>query len=404
MVDEGKLNAQLPNADGTPTLDYGSRMKAEIKSFAKCEEVHDLPAIFHYWSNTWLLPKLSALGFTNHLELFEKQAILHCQRNRANGSPRETEILSIGAGNCDDEVRLASNLKRKGFDNFRISCLELNASMLDRGMSYAREQNVVGHLRPLVEDFNQWRAGTSYDLVLACHSLHHVTNLEGLFAEVKSSLVPGGNFAIADMIGRNGHMRWPEALAIVNEFLDELATPLRYNRLLEVQEDTHVNWDCSTEAFEGIRAQDILPLLVQQFHFELFIGAGNIIFPFIDRGLGYNFDPNGLWDRRFIDRVHMRDENEMFVGNIKPTMMFAVLGTDSMVSTLHTPPFTPEFCVRWPNRDRTLKAYNDIASDDAQNCTALGYRLRVAEAKLEAAAQSKWFRLGRAFGFGPQLP
>jgi hypothetical protein len=51
--------------------------------------------------------------------------------------------------------------------------------------------------------------------------------------------------------------------------------------------------------FEGIRSQDILPLLLEYFHFEVFIPYGNVIDPFIDRTFGPNFDSSREWDRDF---------------------------------------------------------------------------------------------------------
>ncbi len=66
-------------------------------------------------------------------------------------------------------------------------------------------------------------------------------------------------FVTNDMIGRNGHQRWPEALEIVNQYWHELPEAYRYNKLLSRYEPEYMNWDCSTEGFEGIRAQDILP-------------------------------------------------------------------------------------------------------------------------------------------------
>jgi hypothetical protein len=39
--------------------------------------------------------------------------------------------------------------------------------------------------------------------------LHHVLNLEGLFGQIKSHLKEHGLFIISDIIGRNGHLRWP---------------------------------------------------------------------------------------------------------------------------------------------------------------------------------------------------
>jgi hypothetical protein len=108
----------------------------------------------------------------------------------------------------------------------------------------------------------------------------------------------------------------------------------------------YLNYDCSGDGFEGIRSQDILPLLLENFHFHIFIAVANVIGPFVERAFGYNFDAQASWDRNFIDAVHQRDEQEFASGRIKPTHIFAVLGTDPRVPTLFHPPLTPEFCVR----------------------------------------------------------
>jgi len=95
---------------------------------------------------------------------------------------------------------------------------------------------------------------------------------------------------IHDMIGRNCHQRWPEALKEVHRFWKELPTEYRYNRQLNRHEELYDNWDCSIEGFEGICAQDILPLLLERFDFHLFIGFANVVYLFIDRGFGHNFN------------------------------------------------------------------------------------------------------------------
>jgi hypothetical protein len=87
------------------------------------------------------------------------------------------------------------------------------------------------------------------------------------------------------------------------------------------------NWDCSTEGFEGIRAQDIMPLLLERFEFELFLGFANIITVFVDRAFGHNFDPNRAWDRDFIGRVGAFDEAAIREWTLTPCQMFAVLTT-----------------------------------------------------------------------------
>jgi hypothetical protein len=153
------------------------------------------------------------------------------------------------------------------------------------------------------------------------------------------------------MIGRNGHQRWPEALAIVHEFWKQLPPSYRFNRLSRRYENVYENHDCSSEAFEGIRSQDILPLLLEQFRFDIFIGFGNIVDPFVDRAFGPNFDPAAQWDRNFIDALHARDETEMSAGRLKPTHMLAVLRKHGVQRLPSAGQAAVQFAVRPPDRE-----------------------------------------------------
>lgn len=322
--------------------DYQAKIAKEKDIYTNCINVHDLPAIHHYWANRYLRPKLEAFGLSHPIDLFAT----HLRRQCARDVNVRNEFFSIGSGNCDTEIELAQALRNQGFDNFRIECLDLNEAMLERGKQLAAERGVPTHLKFAQGDFNRWRPAKQYDVVIAHQALHHVLNLEDLFASVKRALKPDGLFVVSDMIGRNGHMRWPEALAIVHEFWQQLPESYRYNQQLKRQEEFYENWDCSNEGFEGIRAQDILPLLVKNFNFELFIGFANVISPFIDRGFGHNFNADREWDRSFIDRIQERDELEMTAGHIKPTQMLAVLRNEPVAKLNYHPPLTPEFSIR----------------------------------------------------------
>jgi hypothetical protein len=222
--------------------------------------------------------------------------------------------------------------------------------MLERGRNAAASAGVANRMNFLPVDLNAWRAANEYDVIIANQSLHHVLNLENLFAEIRRSLKPGGSFVVSDMIGRNGHQRWPEALPLVRKFWRTLPPSYRFNRTLLRYEEIYEDWDCSGESFEGVRAQDILPLLIEHFHFELFIAFANIIDPFVDRAFGNNFDPAASWDRSFIDQVNECDEKEIASGRIKPTHMLAVMGNDSGAPSLFRDSLSPEFCLRNPSR------------------------------------------------------
>ena len=220
-------------------------------------------------------------------------------------------FISIGAGNCDTEARVAKLLKKAGLSRFVIECLDMNPHMLQRGRELAQREGVAENIGFPEGDFNQWKAAKRYRGVMANQSLHHVLNLEGLFDEVKRALNPRGYFVASDMIGRNGHQRWPEALSEVHRFWQELPSEYRYNRQLDRHEELYDNWDCSQEGFEGIRAQDILPLLLERFDFPLFIAFVNVVDVFIDRSFGHNFKADQAWDRAFIDRLHAFDEQAL---------------------------------------------------------------------------------------------
>jgi SAM-dependent methyltransferase len=309
----------------------------EKKIFENCGDIHHLPPIFHYWSNRYLLPKLQRYGFTSPAGFF-----LDRLRTSRTG-PRPVHFLSLGAGNGDLEINLAKTLK----GDFTIDCVDLNPAMLNRGRQAAQNEGVSSHLNFLEADLNTWGPFTEYDAIIANQSLHHVVNLEGLFAQVKRSLRPCGQFLISDMIGRNGHQRWPEALEVIHEFWQKLPPSYRFNQLVGYYEEMYQSWDCSVEGFEGVRSQDILPLLLEHFHFTLFVGYGNIIDPFIDRAFGGHFDPAVGWDRRFIDQVHRRDEDELASGRLKPTHMIAVLTNEPC--SMFSGNFSPESCIRQPS-------------------------------------------------------
>jgi SAM-dependent methyltransferase len=324
--------------------DYQASIEAEKRRYENCTDVHDLPAIFHYWSNRFVRPKLEPFGFTDTPGMFRKYLDLQCK----TGGHGTRRFASLGSGNCDLEIRLALDLRSLGHQDFLIDCLELNPSMLDRARIASAAAGVDRHLHLAAADLNTWVPSFEYDAALACHSLHHVVNLEGLFHGVKSSLRPKGVFLISDMIGRNGHKRWPEALEIVQEFWRKLPPSYRFHRLLQCYDEAFEDRDCSVEGFEGVRSQDILPLLIDRFHFQMFVGFGNVIDPFVDRGYGPNFDAGADWDRNFIDEVQRRDEHELAAGRLKPTHMMAVVGKEAGEPTVQAGHQSPRSCVRLP--------------------------------------------------------
>jgi SAM-dependent methyltransferase len=321
------------------------RLEQELERYRHCENVHDLPAIFHYWSNRYALPKLVDCGFAG-LDDFFLSYITGVRRAEPG---RVHEVVSLGAGNCDLEVRLATMARGRGIDNLRFHCLELNPDMIERGRRLAGEAGLADRFSFEVADIDAWRPARPFSVCIANHSLHHLVELERLFGDVRDALGESGVFLVNDMIGRNGHLRWPEALAVVERLWRRLPDRYKYNHQLRRLELEFDDWDCSTEGHEGIRAQDVLPLVIETFHFDGFIAFGNLIDVFVDRSFGHNFRPGDPEDVAWIDEIACLDDELLDAGEIKPTHMIAALRSrpsDRLRCYRH---WTPEFCVRRPD-------------------------------------------------------
>lgn len=334
-----------PVAAAATAGDYSSRIDAEKATFGGDRSAFELPPIYSYWSNTYLRPILESFGYSTPEAMYAANFAAAYDASRA----QRRRFASLGSGNCSTEIDIARGLVASGRRDFTLECVDLNAALLGAGAALAAQRGLADVVTPVQGDFNTWQPSGRYDGVLANNSLHHVVNLEGLLDGVRGALLPTGTFVISDMIGRNGHMRWPEALSIVHEYWRELPEAYRYNHLLRRNEALYENWDCSTEGFEGIRAQDILRLLIERFDFDLFVPFANVVDPFIERCFGHNFDPAREFDVRFVERVHARDVEEIARGAIKPTHVLAAMCAGRPGRGQWPPGLTPRFCVRDPD-------------------------------------------------------
>jgi SAM-dependent methyltransferase len=319
------------------------RTTVEKATFSEEEIIHDLPQIAKYWDDTVLHPRCEAFGFRGSEHFYEMYIRLTLEKSGAKNGYR---IISIGSGNGDLEICIAQRLLSAGVKDFLIECLDFNPAMMRRLKANARSAGVDDFVVPRLGDFNAWIAESRYDVVMANYSLHHVVQLEHLFINIKKALLPHGRFLTADMIGRNGHSRWPETLELVEQYWAQLTEKKKYNHATHRIEHHYVNRDSSAWGFEGIRAQDILPILVKEFHFDLFIAWGGLIDPFLDRSFGHNYDPSDEDDRKFITELSRRNDEELISGRIKPTQMYAVMALGGGNDTVFWKNLTPEMSVR----------------------------------------------------------
>jgi SAM-dependent methyltransferase len=232
-------------------------------------------------------------------------------------------LVGVGSGDCAVELDVVRALLARGYTQLTLVCTDISEGALARGRDAVRGSELEKCVQFLAHDINRGLPPGEFDAVIANQSLHHVVGLEALYDSIRVRLAGGGVFVVSDMIGRNGHQRWPEARAVLEPFWAELPDSHKHHALLNRLEREFQDWDCSKEGFEGIRAEEVLPELLKRFHARSFLAWGNIIDVFIDRGFGHNFRAREDWELRFIDRVHEADAAAIAAGTIPPTHLLA---------------------------------------------------------------------------------
>jgi len=325
---------------------YERRVNEQIAQYRDKENMYaDLANIHSYAQKKYVSPKLLAIcNAENHLQFYAKEMVRRLKQTGAN------RILSLGSGAGQVEIGIAQTMRKLGVDDFAFACVELSEPQITRARRNTEDQGISDRFEFIQADLNTWNASQNeYACVMCHHALHHVQDLEHLLTQIMTALHPDGAFITMDVIGRNGHMRWPETLAIVEHIWQFIPDEKKVQRVLKTMDIQFVNRDCSVRGFEGIRAQDILPQLIAQgFGFEKFLAWGGLTEVFTMH-YGGNYDSNNEKDRAFIDFIHYLNELLIDLGYIKPTIMAAVAVLDPDVRPRVYKHWTPEFCIRVPD-------------------------------------------------------
>lgn len=324
-----------------------SKIAAEIQTFTRVLKeggvVSSIPSIQTYKSTKFIGPRLqNVFGERDIATLFAKE--MRDNWLRQIKPDQKLNIISLGSGDCLTEFKVVEYLIKNNV-YFNFVCTDLTPAVSEYAQTQARIKGFDSLMRFETINLNNSYPSGLFDIVLANHSLHHFVELEFIFDNAKKSMTDDGCFIVNDMIGRNGHARWPEALQFVDHFWNYLPLEKRVHTRSGVLHEKYINYDCTvSDPYEGIRAQDILKLLLERFKFRKFVAFGNIIDPFVDRIYGHNFSADSDDDRRFIDLVENINNTLIDCGVVKPTAMFAVLdkfSTDCLYDR-----WSPEFCLR----------------------------------------------------------
>jgi SAM-dependent methyltransferase len=316
------------------------------------ENMHDHDAAFHFYNTVQLSPKLKAVydfkaGQTIN-DVYASQLAI-----AAISDDRRLSILSIGSGDCSIELQVAKILENVYQVKPNFTCYEPSEAGRERAKITLSNLTSSDKSSFSIQDRLLPRPTEQpFDAIFAHHSLHHAADLEFIFMYIKDNMKADGTFVCSDMIGRNGHRRWPEQLYVAENLWRRLPRSSKHDFILNTDILQYPDYDYTCEGKsdirEGIRSQDILPLLVRNFHFRYFVAWGGISFEFVGRRLAQNFSPHTAVGKEFLLELTSLEEKLTSEGVIKPDQMIATLTHKASQSEQVTcwQHWTPTYCIR----------------------------------------------------------
>ena len=263
--------------DHTKHYDYARLIEEEKQHYKDIEITEDLKeagghanaAWHHYW-----------VGIHEEIQRWSPGGIAAFLRARFQGLGRPIRILSLGSGYCGHELDMARALRLPSV----VVCTDINDALFAQASATATAEGLSFEFRTADLNFIEIEPG-HYDVIFAHASLHHVINLERLFAGVAAGLTPEGVFHLVEVVGKNRTLIWDKNERFANALLDCLPE--------SVTDGLRVDVPVDADGMEGVRQEDILPLLRDQFAplYELRHGAF-IRFVCTHPDLGRRFDPS----------------------------------------------------------------------------------------------------------------
>jgi SAM-dependent methyltransferase len=314
--------------DLTPNYNYNRLIEEEKEHYSNIEVTDDLMEGGWHASSPWkyywtrVAEELRFSPFSDMARYLESQ----CAR-----PDRPVRILSLGSGYCGNELAMARNLKCA----YEIMCTDINEDLFTEARKRAQADGLS--IRFQVEDLNFIQIAPGYyDMIFAHAVLHHVINLEMLFDQIAGGLTSGGILHLVEVIGKNRRLLWEENEHFANLILVALPNDLTGDDKLHAPSEG--------EGMEGVRQEEILPILRQRFEpiYEYAHGAF-MRFVCTDERLGRHFNPEHEIDRRYLDLLIDIDRSAVRNGILRPLEIWGVyrlrsetVGASGALSTTNT--------------------------------------------------------------------
>jgi SAM-dependent methyltransferase len=200
--------------------------------------------------------------------------------------------LGCGFGEFDRRAIRTGIARRLHANDISTGAIEKAVITADKEGLSSRIQYAVANLDEIVLPPN------TYDAVLAQSSIHHVTNLEHLFDQIRTAMKPKAVFFLDEYIGPSRFQTSP----FVTKTIDLLLTilPTRYRRNLYLDNGSIVtgyvppalDWFDKNDPSESVRSAEIMETLRKYFHIVDYRPYGGGILHMLLSGIAGNFIPS----------------------------------------------------------------------------------------------------------------
>jgi SAM-dependent methyltransferase len=239
---------------------------------------------------------------------------------RARRSSRPVQLLSLGAGTGDWELKVA----RTACPAVEVTLVDVNDDLMRGARAVAADAGIP--LCTRVEDVNAIRIEPGhYDVIVCRSSLHHFMELEHVLGQIRGGLALGGEFLVlGEYIGRNGLMLYPETEVAAGRIFSALPPRLRLNHYTKQVDEALPNFDHSQGSFEAVRSQDIMPLLMKDFFPVEFVTFDAFVSLLLDWRYGPNYDLSDSMDQVVVALITDLDILAIANGILRPTALFGI--------------------------------------------------------------------------------
>jgi ubiquinone/menaquinone biosynthesis C-methylase UbiE len=255
-------------------------------------------------------------------------------RLRRSGGGR---VLSIGSGAGEQEITIGHRLQKDGIQ-FQMTCLELDHDLAEAGQRRADAEGLSIQFQVGDPDHLSL-AAAEFDVVICFMALSPLRNLEHVLFEINRALKPDGALVIVDIITRNGYRMWESTFDVVRSLWNVLPAKYKFNFTSYEKPQIDLdfrNRDYRVEVGASLRPQDlrraqmaprseeILPLLDEFLHREVYIPYYSIVRRFFDKMYGPCYDTTKWMDRTIIQMIWVLDIYYIKNGMLRPETFFGV--------------------------------------------------------------------------------